>query len=168
MLKIYGEEPEFEFVVVCLPENEQLNYIEYIPFTVKTQLQSDAREYYPFGKSNNTIVIFPIDELVVKNNIRGGALGARAFVVYDVHKDTTNDLKVRILHELAHCYSLDADGLFSTQQCAFYGWMLDKNYVFSDFYYNNQNYYTIAKHPKTPSGHMVFIDYTRWLLSKIK
>lgn len=168
MLDLYGKEEEFEFTVISLSSVNQLDYVEYVPYTVKSYAMSDAREYYPFGKMNNTIVIFPYEDMMVKNSVRGGACGKRAFVIYNKFDDTLEDLKVRVMHEIAHCYGLDSDGLFSTHKNEFYSWMINSGYVFSDFYYSSRDYYTIFNHPKKHRGNIVFIDYTRWLLSKIK
>lgn len=166
VISMYGNETMVDFLIVDITNEKQTDYIEYIPFSVGDYVGVESREYYPFGKSNNTVVIMPIDYKVVNNNIRGGALGKRAFVIFDPYRDTYGALKIRILHEIAHGYSLDADGMFTTQKNEFYGWMVGSGYVFSDFYYNNQNYYTIYKSPKFEHGEKVFIDYLRWLFSK--
>lgn len=166
-LSYHGNEPCFDFVVVDLKNEDQSKYIEYLPFSVKNYIGVVEREYYPFGKSSRSIVIMPVDYKVVANGCRGGAYDDRAFVVFDDEHDTIGSLKIRIMHEIAHCYKRDADGLFSTKSNEFYGWMIENRYVFSDFYLNGHNYYTVVGSPKEGSGEIVYLDYIRWLLSAV-
>lgn len=166
-LSYHGVETVFDFVVVDLTHEDPSPYIEYLPFNVKNYIGFDEREYYPFGKSPHSVVIMPLDYKVVTNGCRGGAYGERAFVVFDDDTDTIGTLKIRIMHEISHCYKCDSDGMFSTKKNEFYGWMINSGYVFSDFYLNGHNYYNRINSPKEGCGEIVFIDYIRWLLSEI-
>lgn len=166
-LSYHGGELCFDFIVVDLTKEDSSKYIEYLPFSVKNYVGIDEREYYPFGKSIRSVVIMPLTYKVVANGCRGGAYGERAFVVFDNDHDTLGTLKIRLLHEISHCYKRDADGLFSTKKNEFYVWMIDTGYIFSDFYTNGHNYYTAMMSPKEGCGEIVYVDYIRWLLSKI-